>query len=128
MYGVYSGVQTSRKFQQFSTINALVFTGVRSSLSSSSGRPAFVNGDLSSAERRPSDVSLGSTEKLSSGRDKREVTFSAIHEQDEEISDTEGKECATAGMTICSVDLNMMKGVSSKELKPIATYLKITEV
>ena len=114
MYGVYSGVQ-SAKLQQFSAISALVFIGVRSSLSSSSGRHASVNGDLSSAERKPSDVSLGSTDKLSSGRDKREVTFSAIHERNEEASDTERKECATAAMTIC-MDRN---GLSSQELKPI---------
>ena len=111
MYGVYSGVQ-SAKLQQFYAISALVFTGVRSSLSSSSGKHASVNGDLSSAERRPSDVSLGSTDKL---RDKKEVTFSAIHEQNEEGSDTEGKECVAAAMTIC-MDRN---GLSSQELKPI---------
>ena len=107
VYGVYSGVHCDKVQlpQQISAITALVVS-VHSSLSSSSGRRTSMNSYLSSERigRRLSDVSLGSTDKLSSGRDtrlsssnntclaKREVTFSPIHEHMEEDSDTEMKE------------------------------------
>ena len=90
-----------------------MFTGVRSSLSLLSGRHVSVNGDLSSAERigrRPSDVtdnlSIGKDTKSSSSSShlvKKEVTFSPIHECNEEGLDT--LENTVAAMTFC-VDLN----------------------
>ena len=98
-----------------------MFTGVRSSLPSLSGRHASVNSYLSSAERigrRSSDVTDSGRDTKSSSSNsylvKKEVTFSPIHECNEEALDICMAENAVAA--IC-VDLNMMNEVSSEELQ-----------
>lgn len=103
---MYSGLCSGKVEvpRQISAINAL-FSNARSSLSSAPGRRSSVNSVLSSAERASSrkgssDGSLGSADKLNSRKElnlnnsylAREMTFSPIHEHNEEAAGSESQE------------------------------------